>query len=86
MQGTKQGEWTTLFKLLELPDDFHRWFLKAVSWVKVTGYITFFWLVGDDVTGGILGISIINLIVPTSLGSTCLWSPYSPKIEVSVFA
>ena len=40
-----------------------------MSWVKVTGYITFFWLVGDDVTGGILGISIINLIVPASLGS-----------------
>ena len=52
-------------------------FLKVMSWVKVTGYITFFWLVGGEVTGGILGISVINLIVPTCLRSTCLWLPYS---------
>ena len=29
MQGTKQGEWTILFKLFELPDDFHRRVFKG---------------------------------------------------------
>ena len=42
--------------------------------------VTFFCLVGGEVTGGVPGISIISLLVPTSLGSTsfCLAWDYHP--------
>ena len=38
---------------------------------------TFFELVVVRSLSGILEINIINLLVPTSLGSTCLWSACS---------
>ena len=31
-------------------------------------------LIGEEVTGGVLEISILSLLVPTSLGPLCLWS------------
>ena len=52
--------------------------------MRVTGCVlsswTFFWLGGGDITGW--GIRNVSLLVPSRLGSTCLWSAPSTWVCV----
>ena len=63
---------------------------KSNGKVRVVGCVigsrTCFWVAGGEVTGWCLGISGITLLVPTSLGSTCLWSAPSSGWGVFISA
>ena len=43
--------------------------------MRATEYMTFFCLVGTEITGGVPGISVINLLVLTSLRSQHVYCP-----------
>lgn len=62
----------------ELPDDFQGRIFKGNIWVRAAESMTFFWLVGVEITGWYFGgiLSIAHL-VPPSLESTFLWSACS---------
>ena len=72
--GAKQGEWAAHAQKTQTPwwlsgEDF----FKGNSWDEGCSWWTFFWLVVRW-QRGVLEILIINLLVLSTLGSTCLWS------------
>ena len=69
----KQGERATRAQKTQTPRLFcGDEFSKAKFGVRAAGCVTFFWLVGGEVIGWCFWN--LNLLVPASLGSTCLWS------------
>ena len=82
MQGQARRMGSSCSKDLNPLMAFREGFLKAtLLGLKVVGCMisswTFFELVVVRSLGGILEVNIINLLVPTSLGSTCLWAECS---------
>ena len=49
--GPARSRWSSCSKDLDFFMVSRGWFLKATFGVKVTGFLTFFWLVGGEVTG-----------------------------------
>lgn len=77
MQGQARRMGSACSKDLNPLMDFREGFLEAtLLGLKVVGCMisswTFFELVVVRSLGGILEVNIINLLVPTNLGSTCL--------------
>ena len=72
--GPSKEKRQRMLKRPKLPDGFQRRVFKGNILGEGCSLWSLFWLV---VGGGVLRILIIKLLVPTSLGSMCLWSACS---------
>ena len=76
--GAQQGVWVAnVQKPPKLPVAFREKFLKTGRGRGLQCVASTSGQFSDWVDGEVIGINIINLLVPNGLGSTCLWSAYS---------
>lgn len=73
-----------MLKRPKLTDGFRGRVFKGNLKVRVAGVMISLWTSSQLVDGDVWGISIIRLLVPTSLGSMCLWPPSSTGEKVWV--